>query len=100
MEDGGTDDREEVRILFANLRTALPALDELFAKYSDHWSYEDGVYRFYHQSLKVYQRLQPATEEIVAVLRALAPGGRPLNEMFLAIIRDGTGKTFAHEHNT
>jgi hypothetical protein len=55
------------------------------------------VYRFYHQSFKVYA-LQRTTIEIVARLQALAPD-RPLNEWFMRIVREGTGKAFSPSDN-
>jgi hypothetical protein len=55
------------------------------------------VYRFYHQSFKVYY-LQSHTERIVAVLREIL-GERPLNSWFQTIISEGTGKTFDITHN-
>ena len=87
----------EVKALLANLRDALPQLDELLHRCSDHWNYEDPIYRFYHQSWKVYG-LQKETTTIVTALEALAPG-RPLSQWFMQIVRDGTGKTFEPEHN-
>ena len=91
------DDRKEVGELFRNLKTELPALEKLLEKCSGPWGYEDPIYRFYHQSFKVYG-LQDQTVEIVERLRALAPN-RPMNERFLHIVRGGTGKTFAEEDN-
>src|SRR5207249_4116962 len=91
------DDRQEVRQLFANLPASLPTLETLLRDCQSHWGYEDPVYRFYHQSLKVYA-LQETTSAIVAALQSLAPD-RNLNESFMAIVRDGTGKTFEGEHN-
>jgi len=84
---------EEQKVEFtAQLLPAIHArraeLTELLAKYSSHWGYEDGVYRFYHHSFKVL-RLTRSTEEIVAALRALLPA-RELNEQFMEIIREGT----------
>jgi hypothetical protein len=39
------DNRPEVVALFANLKAALPKLEELFAEYSGHsWEYEDRIY--------------------------------------------------------
>ncbi len=92
-----SDDREEVRTLFTNLRSSLPALETLLAGCRGQWCEEDAVYRFYHQSFKVYA-LQETTVKVVAALQALAPH-RPLNVWFAQIARDGTGKTFEHEHN-
>jgi len=90
-------DAAEVELL-AKLRDRGPVLSELLAKSSDHWGYEDPVYRFYHQSFKVYH-VQQQTKSIVAALADLAPR-RPLNEWFLAIVKMGTGKTFAMEDNS
>jgi hypothetical protein len=91
------DDRAAVQELLKDLRAQVPALEELFERCSSHWGYEDPVYRFYHQSFKVYN-LQRQTLEIVAKLQALAPSV-PLNEWFMRIVQDGTGKTFAIEDN-
>lgn len=57
----------------------------------------DGVYRMFHQSFKVYG-LQEYTREIVAALQALLPEV-PLNPWLEKIVADGTGRTFAREHN-
>jgi hypothetical protein len=90
-------DRKEVRELLRSVRKALPTLKRLHRESNDHWHYEDPIYRFYHQSFKVYH-LQHRTEGIVAALRALAPE-RELNEWFVQIVRDGTGKEFEPGHN-
>jgi hypothetical protein len=94
---GDVDDRQEVQQLFANLRASLPELEKLLRDCESHGGYEDGIYRFYHHSFKVYS-LQETTSAIVAALQSLAPE-RQLNESFMAIVRDGTGKTFEREHN-
>jgi len=91
------DDRPEVQAFFANLRASLPQLEAILRECRSHWGYEDGVYRFYHRSFKVYS-LQDRTSAIVTALQSLAPE-RPLNPSFLAIVRDGTGITFEPEHN-
>jgi hypothetical protein len=91
------DDREEVRELFGALRASVPRLEKLLEEVSSHWGYEDPIYRFYHQSWKVYW-LQKSTLEIVAALQALAPD-RPLNSWFRTIVECGTGKTFTPEDN-
>jgi hypothetical protein len=91
------DDRHDVQQLFANLRASLPTLESLLRGCQSHWGYEDPVYRFYHHSFTVYA-LQETTSTIVAALQSLAPE-RSLNESFMAIVREGTGKTFMPEHN-
>jgi len=94
--------REEERdaaemALLTKLRQRKAALSDLLAKSSDHWGYEDPVYRFYHQSFKVYY-IQEHTRSIVAALADLAPD-RPLNPWFSEIVSLGTGYEFAAEHN-
>ena len=91
------DKRPEVQQLFKNLMKKLPMLEALLARCSDHWEYEDPIYRFYHQSFKVY-RLQYQTKEIVAALQSLRPG-TSLNDWFRQIVKEGTGKTFSLEDN-
>ncbi len=89
---------QEAAALLANIVKELPRLEALWRKYSSHWDYEDPIYRFYHQSFKVFH-LQSATEEIVAALQSLAPH-LALNEWFMEIVRQGTGKTFTEEMNS
>ncbi len=91
------DDRQDVLQLYTNLRASLPELEKLLRDCQSHWGYEDGIYRFYHHSFKVYS-LQETTSAIVAALQSLA-SERNLNESFMAIVRDGTGKTFEREPN-
>ena len=91
------DDREEVVRLFANLKAALPELVVMLDGCDEHWASEDLVYRFYHQSFKVY-RIQDLTNQIVGALQALAPD-RPLNAWFMQIIKAGTGIVFKREDN-
>jgi hypothetical protein len=92
------DDREPVQRLFRALREDIPELEKLLEECTDHWGYEDAVYRFYHQSFKCYA-IQEQTSRIVGRLTALSPD-RPLNERFLEIVREGTGKTFRAEDNS
>lgn len=87
----------EVQALFVALKAALPELRILLDRVNGHWIYEDGLYRLYHQSFKVF-RLQEFTIEIVDALRALAPG-RALNADFTTIVASGTGVEFQQEHN-
>lgn len=94
---GDLDDRLEVEDLFKKLKAALPELEDLLKECTSHWGYEDSIYRFYHQSFKVYQ-LQRSTLGIVDKLQALAPERR-LNQWFMQIIAEGTSKTFAAQDN-
>ena len=83
--------------LLAAIQARLPEARELLESVQGEWVEEDGVYRFYHQSFKVYL-LQRTTERIAAFLQSLAPE-RPLHVWFTQIVREGTGKTFTSEHN-
>ena len=83
--------------LLASLRAHRAELVDLLARHSDHWNFEDPIYRFYHQSFKVF-RLQAQTESIVVTLGRLVPG-RPLNDWFKGIVARGTGRTFSTEDN-
>ena len=91
------DDTPAVQALFASLKSALPELEKLLEACSGDWGYEDPIYRFDHQSFKVYA-LGPVTKRIVSALQALAPE-RQLNEWFMRIVSEGTDKSFDHEHN-
>jgi hypothetical protein len=84
---------KEVRLL-SNIKKNMKKLEELlsWAGYS-----EDLLYRFYHQSFKVY-RVQELTEQIVAQLKRLAPR-LALNSWFMEIVRQGTGREFALSDN-
>lgn len=83
--------------LLRNLRRDRQELESLLHTCSDHWGYEDPVYRFYHQSFKVFG-LQDRTRSIVEKLQALAPD-LPLNPWFVQIVESGTGKAFQVEDN-
>lgn len=51
---GDLDHRPEVQVLFQNLHAHLPELETLLVQCSNHWGYEDPIYRYYHHSFKVY----------------------------------------------
>ena len=69
-----------------NIKARLPELERLLEEVSSHWGCEDPVYRFYHQSFKVYA-LQNTTARIVDALRDLAPEGQQLCKEFEEIIK-------------
>jgi hypothetical protein len=60
--------REEIEVLerelLANLKAQHPVLVALLDEISDR-SYEDTVYRFYHQSMKVYEKAPYYTRKMV-----------------------------------
>jgi hypothetical protein len=85
-------------VLLRRMKERLPDLERLACKVEGHWGIEDGFYRFYHQSWKVYG-VQTLTKEIVTSLTDLLPE-RPLNESFMTIVTQGTEKKFEMSHNT
>lgn len=85
------------KALLHSLQHSKVDLEKLLGQCNDHWGYEDPIYRFYHQSFKVYS-LQTSTRTIVDKLQALVPE-RPLNSWFVKIIESGTGKGFQFEDN-
>jgi hypothetical protein len=83
--------------LLASIKQRLPELEELLKRVSDHWGFEDGFYRFYHQSFKVYG-LQVQTVQIREALAALNPG-KEMNAWFCRILDEGTCREFVPEAN-
>jgi hypothetical protein len=92
---------EERRVLeetlLRNMKAQMPDLRALLKECDGHWGSEDLVYRFYHQSFKVYS-MQHLTEQIVTALKGLLPD-RLLDGWFMTIVEEGTGRTFERSHN-
>ena len=95
--ESGKQPEDETKKLLSAAKCKLTQLKALLASCSDHWGYEDPIYRFYHHSFKVY-KLQSTTQKIVEELQGLAPHLK-LNSSFLRIISEGTGKEFDTSHN-
>jgi hypothetical protein len=99
QKTGTTDERIKTeRKLLSAAKRKLPKLKALLAAVSDHWGYEDPIYRFYHHSFKVV-RARTATLKIVETLQSLAPRLK-LNPDFLEIVAEGTGQGFLPSHKT
>ena len=79
------------------IKANLPEIERLLKLFA--FEYEDGIYRFYHQSFKVYS-LQDCTLGAVGTFRSIADAtGNQLCEWFEQIVADGTGAEFEAEHN-
>lgn len=90
--------KKDFQTLLYRIKARLPELEQVWEEHvADHWAEEDMVYRYYHQSYKVYG-IQTDTEAIVNILQEVGHP-RPLNSEFLAIIQAGTGKKFKASHN-
>ncbi|MFE8033287.1 hypothetical protein [Thiohalocapsa marina] len=90
------DDRPEAQQLLSNLKRDLPALTALRDECHG-YDGEDGIYRFYHGSFKVYW-LQDLTERMVTQFKHILPE-RTLNHRFSQVIDQGTGKVFVKRQN-
>ncbi len=85
--------------LLANIKSHLPELTALLQEMNSPWFYEDLIYRFYHQSFKVYT-LQAETKKIADALKSLAPAGATFCKEFEEIYSAGaSGKQFEMAHN-
>jgi hypothetical protein len=85
--------------LLTKIKSQLPELEALLDEMSSHWFYEDSIYRFYHQSFKVYG-LQEETRKIVEALKSVAPEGAAFCKEFEEIYLAGaSGKPFEMAHN-
>jgi hypothetical protein len=83
--------------LLHNIKAQMPDLRTLLETCDGHWGSEDLVYRFYHQSFKVYS-IRDLTEQIVTALKGLLPD-RLLDAWFMKIVEEGTGRSFEPSHN-
>jgi hypothetical protein len=82
-----------------NIKVKLPQMEAKLDECQSMDNYENLFYRFYHQSNKVYQ-LQTVTQEILDLLKEVAPKGKSFCKYFQEIIDAGaSGKEFSLEHN-
>jgi hypothetical protein len=84
--------------LLRKIKRNLPKLKKLLKKVNKAYGYGDIVYRFYHQSFKVFN-VQAYTLEIVDALKKCAPEGTVFNSYFQQIFIEGTGKKFKMQYN-
>ena len=92
---------EKPNKLLKNIKCNLPVLENLANKCDNHLGQEDLIYRFYHQSFRVYQ-IQNLTGEIYQNLRRISPHDNPdcMNSSFLEIINAGaSNRTWKLEDN-
>ena len=83
--------------LLAAIKERLPELEKLL--WLMNINYEDGIYRFYYQSFKVYH-LQTDTLRAVEVFKNIGEAvNKPLCPWFEEIIAIGTGHEWESAHN-
>jgi hypothetical protein len=76
-----------VNDLLARIKVKLPQLEELLALMEDRSGEEDGVYRFYHQSFKVFD-LQKLTLEGLKLIEEIGGETDPHAAVRLSITQD------------
>jgi hypothetical protein len=73
-------------------------LNSFLLNAKDVWVSEDLVYRFWHQSFKVYA-LQEFTARGAELIKSVALDSEPLHPFFEEIVSEGTGVVFEMSHN-
>lgn len=84
--------------LLKSIKERMPVLKELWDDMEKARAYEEGIYRYYHGSFKVY-RMQEWTKKIVDELIKVKEPVRML-EMFQSIYCKGVNKEFVLDHNS
>jgi len=85
------------QMLLNAIQANLPQLEPLLEPFQA--MYQDGIYRFYHQSFKVYQ-LQAYTSKAVKIFKRIAEDtDNHICEWFEEIVAVGTGLIWEPEHN-
>jgi hypothetical protein len=88
---------QEDQMLLEAIKAHLPELESLLLKFRS--DYEDRMYRFYYQSLKVHS-LQASTMEAVDLFKRIgAVNESKLCTWFHNIVAEGTGSEFNADHN-
>lgn len=84
--------------LLRRIQENLGSLRVLQDEVQDQWVGEDLVYRFWHQSFKVYG-LQTYTESILEAFERVAGEDFEIHPWFREILAAGTGVKFEMSHN-
>jgi len=90
--------QERMNALLARIKQRLPELEELLAEIEDHWGEEDGVYRFYHQSFKVFG-LQDFVKTAFKLIEEIGGADDPPSEWYCQIVKEGTEHDFNERTN-
>jgi len=90
--------QERMDALLGRIKQRLPELEELLAQIEDHWGEEDGVYRFYHQSFKVF-RLQEFVKTAFKLIEEIGGADDPPCEWYCQIVKEGTEHHFNERTN-
>jgi hypothetical protein len=84
--------------LLDRIRERLPQIEELLVEIADPWGEEDAVYRFYHQSSKVFG-LQQVTKKAFKLIEEIGGETDPLDTWYCQIVKEGTEADFRDDTN-
>jgi hypothetical protein len=99
MREPGAHQKRMDEVL-GRIKTRLADIDALLAEYAEHWAEEDGVYRFYHQSFKVFDRLQPLTKQGFELITEIGDEQDPPCEWYCQIVKEGAEHGFNKTTNS
>jgi hypothetical protein len=88
--------RERINMLFLRIKTRLPELEELARGLEE--AEEDGVYRFYHGSNKVFF-LQDTVKAAFALIKEIGGESDPPSFEYARIVEAGTAHQFGATTN-
>jgi hypothetical protein len=86
--------QERINTLFLRIKARLPDLEETALELEE--AEEDGVYRFYHGSNKVFF-LQDPVKAAFTLIKEIGGEGDPPNFEYARIVEAGTGHDFQGE---
>jgi hypothetical protein len=84
--------------LLTRVKAQLPQLEELLARVEDRSGEEDGVYRFYHQSFKVFD-LQELTLAGFKLIEEIGGETDSPHPWYCQIVKEGTAHKFEASTN-
>jgi hypothetical protein len=90
--------QERMEALLARIEQRLPEIEELLAEAEDRRGEEDGVYRFYHRSFKVFG-LQDFVKTAFKLIQEIGGADDPPCEWYCQIVKEGTEHHFNEKTN-
>jgi hypothetical protein len=90
--------QERMEALLARIEQRLPEIEELLAEAEDRRGEEDGVYRFYLRSFKVFG-LQDFVKTAFKLIQEIGGADDPPCEWYCQIVKEGTEHHFNEKTN-
>jgi hypothetical protein len=88
---------ERINALLLRIKAALPELEDALFELEE--SEEDGVYRYYHGSYKVFELLQDPVKEAFELIKKIGGEDDPPLDEYVKIVEAGTAHSFRIETN-